>query len=340
VILAKRVIEIAGVDPRSVREAASAIVELLSGTGREAERIFALEQIARVEDDALERRRLLRTSARARKALGEPARALQAWDARLAYDPADLEALAEAVELCAELGYHDALVVRLRERGKRARLPGQRRQDMMRVAWLEARELHSPTRAVDTLLALREEVGDDPEILSALDQLLSESGRHAELASVLEGESERAHDGTVARLCRLGDVYRSELGDSVAAARAYARALELAPAAQKARAGLLALSTDGQAARAACAALARAYAQTGDYELTMALLDARLASSEDPAEQATWMLEVAELYEQRKGDLPRALTLVGKALTRVPMRVHVERDLVRLAELTGRGARP
>jgi tetratricopeptide (TPR) repeat protein len=334
--LAERVLALPDVDHQSVRRAGSAISELLRGKGRERERIAALERVARAEDDALERRRLLREVARAWQSLSEPSRALAAWDERLAHDPADLEALAEAVELCAQLGFHDALAIRLRERAKRARLPGQRRRDLLRVAALEARELRALPRAIETLFALHEEFGDDSEILSQLDALLGETARFSELARVLEQSTGRERKLSLDRLCRLGDVYRLELKDEKGAASAYARALSLSPSCERARAGLSALSREKSVAREVCAALKAAYELTDDWQLRIQLLDAELAAGDDALAQAKAMLEVAELQERRAQKPAEALSLVAKALIRAPERVHVERDLLRLAELTGR----
>jgi hypothetical protein len=335
-ILAQRVLSLPELGRAGAREAAALLSQVFTGDERARERLDALERLVAAEEHPHARRLLLAEITTAYTALGEPERALAAWDAELERDPGDHEALARSVDLCAQLGRHDLLARRLRQRAAASLTPGQRRRDLVQVAELLAGELDDPAAAIDVWLQVRDEFGDEADVLAALDTLFTRTGRFTELAAILDDATARERAGSLERLCRLGDVCSGELDDDGAAASAYARALELAPAYQPARDGLRRLIEERRAVREAAMALETAYRATDDWELRVPLLDVRLGASEEPSEQAAWMLEIAELCEVRGQDTGRALSLVGRALTRTPLRVHVERELMRLAEQTGR----
>jgi tetratricopeptide (TPR) repeat protein len=334
--IGQRVLSIDGLSDQLVCRAARSVEWLLRGEGREQERLEALEHLSRVEEHPTTRRLLCAEVAKCALELGVPARALAAWQARLADEPSDLAALSSAISLSESLGRHREQVELLRARAVLAPTRGQRRQDLVQVASLHANQLGDLGAAIDTWLTVRDEFGDDYDVLQALDELMARSDRFAELARLYAAATERERGLSLDRLCRLGDVYRLELSEPGAAARAYARALELSAAHEPAREGLRALLDEPACLREATLALDAAYQLTDDFQLRIELLEARLRGSEDPKEQATWMLEAAELCEQRANDPGRALSLVAKALTRLPTHVYAERELLRLSKLTGR----
>ncbi len=335
IALGQRVLTLANAQPAQLREAAGQLERLLRGTGRTIEQLAVLDRLAQGEASPYRRRLLLSEIAQHAHETGDLERALGAWQTWLAYDAADLEALSASIELAAQLGRHDLEVTQLQKRAEVAPTPRQRRQDRTRVATLQATALRDLDAAIDTWLSVREEFGDEPDLLQALDELMTESKRFCELARIFEGATDRERTLSVARLCRLGDVHRLELEDHGAAARAYGRALELEPGCAAARSGLSALLGIKGCAQEVTSALSQAYIATDDWQLRIDLLDARLAATDDPTQQALCMFEVAQLWEQRAADPSHALTLVAKALPRAPADVHAQRELLRLAELTG-----
>jgi hypothetical protein len=323
--------------PRALQRQAALLMDpLLRAAGLHTERLDVLEGLGASELEPATRRFFLAEAARVARLCGEPVRALAAWDVRLADDATDLEALAAAIELTGELNLYAAQAERLTQRARLAPSAAQRRQDLVRVAELQATALERPDAAIETWLALRDEFGDAPDALGALDQLLSQRSRFSELARIYEVITGQEQAARVENLCRLAELYRIEPADVDAAVRCYARALELAPEWEPARVGLRALlESTSELALPITSALARAYEATDDWQLCVDLLDARLTSIECTKTQARLMLEVAALCEQRACDARAALSLVGKALTRSPFDGHAERELLRLAGLTG-----
>lgn len=323
--------------PRALQRQAALLMDpLLQAAERHAERLDVLEGLGATESEPAARRYFLAEAARVARLCGEPARALAAWEARLAENAADLEALAAAIDLSAELNRYPALVERLAQRARLAPSAGQRRQDLVRVAELQATVLEQPDAAIETWLGVREEFGDAPDALGALDHLLTQRGRFSKLARIYETITTQEQVARVENLCRLAELYRIEPADMEGAVRCYARALELAPDWEPARAGLRALlGVSSQCALQITSALARAYEATDDWQLCVELLDARLGAVQCTKTQARLMLEVAELCELRGCDARAALSLVGKALTRSPFDGHAERELLRLAGVTG-----
>jgi len=332
--LGQRVLKLEGAEPTQVRDATEALERMLRGTDRNEDLLSVLDRLVSLEQSPYRRRLLYSEIAMRAQDLGKLERAICAWQAWLGYDDTDLEALTNTIELAAKLEWHQIEIEHLRQRAEHAQTPRQRRQDRTRIASLQATKLEDLDSAIDTWLSVREEFGDEPDVLSSLDALMSERGRFSELARLLDGATCRERDHSLARLCRLGDVYRVELEDHGAAARVYARALELDARCEPARAGLCTLLSIKNCAQEVTTALERAYIATDDWQLRIDLLDARVAAAVDPAQQAACMLEVAALCEQRAGDPARALSLVAKALPRLPHDVQAERELLRLAEAT------
>src|SRR5690606_27061684 len=176
---------------------------------------------------------------------------------------------------------------------------------------------------------------DDEEGISALADLLAETERWPEMASLLESASGRATKRTVARLVRLGDALRAHLREEARALRAYANAIAIEPTSKEARAGLTAL-LDVPATRAGAAdALAQALRTNGDLAGVLDLLPARLAEAKDDRTRLALLREAAQLRLEHKHDAPGALADLAKAFPLAPRDQLIENQILSLAKSTG-----
>ena len=313
---------------------ARALNHLLEETGRSGERLDVLERLGTLESGPLRGLRL-GDAARLAESLGEPERALHSWRARLALDADDVDALAAVVQLLEQLGRWPELVGALRQRAGGPVAPHQRRADLRRVAAIEAEQLSDAASAITTWVAIQREFGEDGETVEHLAALLVRVTRWNELAELL-GRAAGRETARVADLsARLGDVLRGQLGQTARAVAYYDAALSADPAHAQAREGLLAVLDDRHARPAAVELLGKLYRKREEWPELAAIVEARLAVTDDPRKQAEILRETAGLQEQHVRDPLAALALLRRAFSRIPRDRELERDLVRLADQTG-----
>lgn len=317
---------------------------LLEAEGRDEPRLDVLERLASLEPDPSSRRSVLGTAARLAERLGDTDRALASWHARLRETPGDREALDALVTLLSAAERWEPLIEALHARASTAADDVARRADLVRIAETYASRLSRVDEAVAAWHEVRREFGEDAEVVDALWSLLGAAGRTDELLSLLSrAASSETDPGRRAVLYqRAGDVLRAR-GSLTDALAYYRAALADAPAEADARAGLVALLDEAAASTevgaAAVQVLAVAYQATDDWELTLGLVEHRLAATSDRPARAAVLMEAASLQEARAGNARAALNSVGRAL---PMSVDddaalqsVERELHRLAGETG-----
>jgi tetratricopeptide (TPR) repeat protein len=307
---------------------------LLESTGRSAERLVVLERLCKLEDGG-ERVIALGEAARLAETLGETERALTCWRGRLQIDSDDPEALAAVIRLDERLGRWPELVGVLRQRAGGPVAPHQRRADLRRVAAIQAEQLNDAASAITTWVAIQREFGEDGETVENLASLLVRVTRWHELADLL-GRAAGRETARVADLsARLGDVFRGQLNQTIRAVACYDAALSADPAHPAAREGLLAVLDDRAARPAAVELLGKLYRKREEWPELAGIVEARLAVAEDARAQAEILRETAMLQEQHIRDPRAALVLLRRAFSRIPRDREVERDLVRLADLTG-----
>ncbi|MBA3549247.1 MAG: tetratricopeptide repeat protein, partial [Nannocystis sp.] len=213
--------------------------------------------------------------------------------------------------------------------------PHQRRADLRRVAAIQAEQLSDAASAITTWVAIQREFGEDGETVENLASLLVRVTRWPELAELL-GRAAGRETARVADLStRLGDVFRGQLGQTKRAVACYDAALSADPSHPGAREGLLAVLDDRNARPAAVELLGKLYRKREEWPELAGIVEARLAVADEARIQAEILRETATLQEQHLGDPGAALMLLRRAFSRIPRDRDVERDLVRLAELTG-----
>ncbi|AUX46360.1 hypothetical protein SOCE26_078660 [Sorangium cellulosum] len=353
-------------DAEAALGAARALDRLFAEGDRAAERCDVLDTLAALEEDPAARRAALGELARlAASRLGDEARAIAAYSARLADDAEDLEALDGLAALLEEGGRFRELTAVL-ERRAAARGGEGARRDLGRVARLFERELGDPEQAIATWRRVREELAPDPESGDALAALYTRAERWDDLVALLEVEaSAAAAAGGAAGAARsaelfrrLGDVHRDRTLAWERAVAGYRRAHEaevatraeivgaVEPAdggAAPARAGLTELlrridpaSPEHRGALSATVnALLEICAAADDWSGQVALLEPRLAAAEADAERVAILKASAALLEERGGDRAGAFDLVFRAFLLSPGTEPPE-GLLRLADAAGR----
>ncbi len=332
--LYRQVLDESDAEPSVALSAAHHLNELLAASGRDEERLAVLERLAELERSSAVRRFVLGEAARLAENLKQPDRALANWQPILEVDEHDLEALSAVATVLERNDRWEDLVDALQRRSAAPVLPQQRRADLCRIAEVQATKLDKIDEAISTWLQIRSEFGEDDETVAALDLLMSEAERYAELADLLDGAASRQRTEVGKLLSRLGDILRNQLTKNELATRWYTRALGVAPTNEAARTGLTALLEDGECTAVAADALARAYRITDDWQQTLQLLEHRLDYAGSPARQVELLRQAAELHSQRAQDPNAALEVLARALPLDPANLALEQQLLALAEAT------
>lgn len=321
--------------PQMKLTVARRVEKLLDEAERHAERLGVLEELAQLESDPVERRRVLGQCARLAEKLGEPDRALGFWTQRLEADASDLEALDAMIELTERENRWELHVDALRRRVAASEYDVQRRLDLARIAHTQASRLDRIDEAIETWRHVAETFGEDRETVDALFELLVRSGRFEESFDVLSRASERDAERAAEVLARVGDLCREHLGRSDDAAKAYHRAVTMVPDHERALGGLRALLDVPEARGSAVRGLAKAYELTGDWQATLGLLEERLELAWHDGERVELLREAAELHEKHGNDAAAAFSALRRALGFAPASAELEAELLRLAEASG-----
>jgi tetratricopeptide (TPR) repeat protein len=287
--------------------------EIYDALGNKAKRLDALERLADVEPKPGAKRFTWALAAELALEIGDIDRALGAWQARLALDPADAEALAAARALLVRVERWPAVIDLLRRRIESGPPANQVRADLIEMATLARDRLGDTTRAIALWRELVGRAGDDDESVGALADLYTESGGFAELAELLSRNANVDRGRHADRIARLADAHRLRLGDVRAALEWYGRALDVDPAHAAARAGLEALLAEPSIAPDAARRLAAAAEKTDSWQLLLDLVPLRLAAA-DAGERARILEDAAASAEQRAGDQKRALAWLCQAM--------------------------
>ncbi len=326
---------ISGASETEQLSVARKLAALYAQTNRPKERLGVLERQAHLEASEGARSQILSEAAKLAESLGDTERALSLWERRIDSDPSDLSGLDARIGILETQHRWDDLVAALESRANKVAAPMQKRADLVRVAvvhHLQRRDLNAAISAWQRVITDHK---DDEEGISALADLLAETGRWAEMADLLESSSGRATSRTVARLVRLGDALREHLSSEPRALTAYRNAIAIDPASQEARAGLTALLEVPATRAGAADALAQAMRINGDLGGVLDLLPARLAEAKDDRTKLALLREAAQLRLEHKHDAPGALADLAKAFPLAPRDQLIENQLVSLAKSTG-----
>jgi tetratricopeptide (TPR) repeat protein len=324
---------------QSVRlEVARKLSALLEGPARREDRLAALEAQAAIERDPSEKRRVLGLAAQLATELEAFDRALGAWAERLAGDPGDVDALDARIAIFRTSARFEELVEALRARLDRTTSAAVRRALALDVARVLDEELEDVAGAIDAYRAVSDEFGEEPFVVDALSRLYAAAARAEDLEALLDRAARGDAGRAVDVLVRLADVKRARGGDPADAARELLRALRLDPSNVAAREGLTALLESPATRGIAAEGLADAALSTQDHVEILRLLPVRLAAAESTRVKVRLLREAAELHEKHAGDVGAAFAAIAAALAEAPSEESLERELLRLAEASGKHA--
>lgn len=304
--LFQRVLELAHVDERAALAAARQLNPMLEEAQRFAERCSVLERLADLETDTEARRAAQSAAARvAFQELGDPARSIRNWQARLATDQEDLEALDGLVLAYTAAEAWDELVQTLARRSELQTEPALKRADLVSVARVHVDRRGDIPSAIDTWRTVYQMLPEDGEAFDALISLLTHEERWIELAALLDERAgrEESEERKAALNRQLGEVHKSKTGDARAALAAFVKARDWASAMEVARTD----QADPSLSQEVCRSLLDqavgiwlAAPDTGEAacaaaQFAIAELSQRLLASKSYAEVVDLLLEGAEL---------------------------------------------
>jgi len=334
----KLLVEAGGVSGAAEHEqlvVARRLAALYAQTDRPKERLAVLERQAHLEGNDVARASILSEAAKLAESLGDTDRALTLWERRVDSDPSDLSALDARISILESQQRWDDLVTALESRAAKVTSPTQKRADLVRVALIHHQQRNDAAAAISTWQRVVADNRDDEEGISALADLLAETGRWREMADLLEGASGRATARTIGRLVRLGDALREHLDEPARALAAYRNAIAIDPSSQPAKAGLTGLLEVAATRAAAADALAQAMRTTADVTGVLELLPARLAEAHDDRTKLALLREAAQLRLDHKHDAAGALSDLSRAFPLAPRDQLIENQLQSLAKSTG-----
>jgi tetratricopeptide (TPR) repeat protein len=289
------------------------LAALYAQTNRPRERLAMLERQAQLESADVAKSTILSEAAKLAESLGDTERALHLWERRIDSDPSDLSGLDARIGILNAQERWDDLVAAVESRAGKVAAPNQKRADLVRVAQVHQHHRQDPAAAIAAWQRVVGDNRDDEEAISALADLLADTGRWKEMADLLEASSGRSTQRTIARLIRLGEALRAHLDQPVRALAAYRNAIAIDPASKEARAGLTALLDVGATRLGAADALAQAFRVNGDLGGVLDLLPARLDEARDDRTRLALLREAAQLRLEHKHDAPGALADLARA---------------------------
>lgn len=333
--LYSRVLDDPSVNEAALLDAARRLTVLLVQPEHRTKRLAVLERLTALEPEGEDQKRVMGEAARLALELGETDHALDLWRRRLDRDGEDREALDASVEILEANKRWEALVAALERRHDASADPEARRADLVHIADVHRSRLDDLPSAIDAWRRVEKEFGPDPETVDALADLSSAAQRWSDVTALLRDAANQVQDvdRRAAHLSRMGDVYRMQRDAPLRAVEAYREALESLPAHEGAREGLRALLDERDAGGTAVETLAKAYADAGEWQGTLALVERRVYRAKDDVFRRDVLLEAAQLLESRSGDRVSAMGYVRRAfaLTHEPV---IELELMRLAEDT------
>lgn len=292
-------------------------------------------------DDPFEKKERLRALAEIEEqGRNDPNAAFDALAAALEQDPSDETIPTELTRLTRQTGNFEKLADVLAARAQGATDPTVARALWVRVAEVAEGNLRDDGRAIDAYQKALEQVGEDPELLAALDRLHVKTSRFEGLLHVLERRADNASaEERSALLVRLGQLRESRFEDARGAFAAYQEVLEATPEQPDALAALermAGLSDNAGAApdlvADAVEVLDGAYRQSGRLDKAARLYDAKITLAGSDGERVRLLQELAGLWEHDLSRPDEALRSLRVAFELDPRDEGMLSDVERLAE--------
>jgi len=330
IALLRRVVEDQAADQGHHLTALRRLSQLLIKYGEPLERLEVLERLAKLAPELSEQQASWGMAGKLSSLLADLPRSIAAWEARLALDATDTDAIDALVQGLAAAQSWQRLAELLRARSELAHDADTKRSNLEKLAKVYKDRLSEGKQATETWIEVERRFGEQPESTQALIALFTEQEQWEDLARRLAAISEHEHEQTVATYVHLGDVLREQLEHAVPAAQAYEVALRLDSSSSGARLGLQSLVEDASASSLAVAALARAYDARDEIDALVGLTEKRLLEVQDPAAKARILADLAVRAERDNNDTDTARLLLADALILCPENTQLEIELLRL----------
>ena len=265
--------------------------------------------------------------------LNRPQQAIRSYRAMLEARPGDVEVLQMLEALYRQTGAWEDLA-----RAGEALIAGcsdaeEKKSRMLDLAETLEQKVHDRPAAIEWLRKVREEFGDDREILQRLDTLLEAAGQWPDLAEVLQREIELADAEEAAELkLRLGRVQAERMEEGQHAVEYYRQVLEEKPDDSRAIAGLESLLGQPDAAAAAAEILRPVLESRKEWQKLVGVLEVLADKAEQAQERLPYLVQVANLFETRLEQPEKSFSALRRALVIDPGKTEVLQALRRLAE--------
>jgi tetratricopeptide (TPR) repeat protein len=246
--------------------------------------------------------------------------AQRAWRAVLELEPQDREALQRLSKSYAASGSTADLVEVLVRRIEATTEPAARRDLRMQLASLQREANRDREAEIEVLRELLSEAPTDDDAMAALGRALVACERWAEASEVCHERALGAatDERRAQHLLEAARLHAGPLDDRPGAIERYERILALAPGHEGAIADLVALTERADVSEAAAALVRPALESLGRSADLATVLAARARTSEDPAERATLLRELAAVRYERLSDPAGAYEATMALLERCP----------------------
>jgi tetratricopeptide (TPR) repeat protein len=262
----------------------------------------------------------------------DPNAALDALLQSVGERPDDEEILERAEGIARSLQRWSDLVEVLFAEASASLDPAQGAALYTRVARICEDELRDSAKAIEAHERALSLLGDDPDILEALDRLFTATEQWDRLHDVLSRRLDSRDADRPTLLLRQGQIRASHLGDYEGALGAYQKAIEQDPARDEALEAIRTLASKPEVAGSALDLLEEYYRDAGDLEHVVELYTQRVELAPTDGDRVALLTEAAELWEHELGRSEQALAAMRDAV-RIDPRDRVLIDsLERLAE--------
>ena len=328
-----------GEEHEELREAAAAIlIPALVASESHAERAKALEMRLSVESDSTVRAATLRAIAAVHEnQLNDRRAALGALLRAIADVPDDEELHRDIETLCAATGDYSAYATALAERAQTTFDADVGKGLLARLGAIARDQLNDPKRAIDAFTRAIELVGDEPDLLEALDGLYAATSNWTQLADVVERrtmvvDTDEQRAELHARLAGIQLRHFNEGGQALASLRA---ALELNPMHDGARTELEQLIGQRDLFEEASEVLEGVYRARGLTDALAALYEKRVEFADSPDERQEMRKALAGVLEQELGNPSGAQRVLQQGLVENPEDADLVDEVERLAAISG-----
>lgn len=292
-------------------------------------------EILDLPDDQKEH--LFRAAALYEEILERPDQAIEVYGKILEVDPEDLGALDKLIELHLRLEQWEALLAVYERKADIVVDSDEKKRLYLEVGAVYEREIGDVDKAIDTYQRILEIEPDDMTAIGRLDALYQASENWQELLAILEREADLASDPNevISYRYRIADLWDHRLGDAMRAVEGYREILAVVPDHQPTLDALERMIEEGKEPREAALVLEPVYAQYGEFERLVRVLEVQIQHDDDPIRQIELLHRVAELHEFQLEKSREAFDAFARSLPLENSNEHTLTNLERLADELG-----